>query len=422
MNVTREDLGKNEVKLTVEVSPAELAPAGERVAQRLSKNFKVQGFRPGKAPASMVKSTVGAAVWGAELIEEALPETYAKAVEQENLRPVGSPEVSVTGFDEQEGLKYEAHVALIPEVKLPDISKLKVALPEKGITDADIEATIEELRGARVKEVAVDRPAGTGDKIEIDFEGFKGGVPFEGGKSTNHPLVLGDGLFVEGFEEALEGVKAGEDREFEVTFPSDYRATDLAGQTVTFKTKTHGVFERALPEVDEAFAQGFGAGSPDELRGQVRESLEARSAEEQAEARRVAALEALVEKTELELPERLIKSEARSLLHDLSHQLAHQGGTLEQYLQSIGKSEDEILKDLEPEAERRIRSGLVLGEFAKTVDLTVDDAEVERLYVQAHHGHDHTHEEDETGKMELRSRLEARAALDKLVEQVAGQN
>ena len=138
---------------------AELAPAANRVAQRLSKSFKVQGFRPGKAPVQMVKSTVGAATFNAELIEEALPETYAKAVKGEDLRPVGSPEVSVTGFDEKEGLKYEAHVALIPEVKLPDISKLKVAFPEKGISDADVEATMEELREARVREAAVDRPA-----------------------------------------------------------------------------------------------------------------------------------------------------------------------------------------------------------------------------------------------------------------------
>jgi trigger factor len=256
--------------------------------------------------------------------------------------------------------------------------------------------------------------------VEIDFEGFRGGVPFEGGRSQNHPLILGEKLFIPGFEEALEGVKAGEAREFEVTFPADYHGKDLAGQTVTFKTKTHGVFERELPEVDDTFAQGFGAASPDELRGQIRESLEARAAEERAERLRMAALEELVKHSEVEIPDRLITSEAKTLLRDLTHQLAHQGGTLEQYLHSIGKSEDEILKDLEPEAERRIRSGLVLGEYAKNLEIKVDGAEVERLYAQAHHGHSHTHEEDEAGKEELRTRLQTRGALDKLVEELKG--
>jgi trigger factor len=421
MNAQLEQLGKNEVKLIIEVPAGELAPAAGRVAERLSQNFKVQGFRPGKAPVQMVKSTVGVDAFNAEVIEEALPETYTKAIKEHDLRPVGSPEVRVTSFDEKEGLKYEATVALIPEVKLPDLAKLKLDLPEPKIEDADVETMIEELRKARVKETAVDRAAKTGDKVEIDFEGFRGGVPFEGGRSQNHPLILGEKLFIPGFEEALEGVKAGEAREFEVTFPADYHGKDLAGQTVTFKTKTHGVFERELPEVDEAFAQGFGAASPDELRGQIRESLEARASEERAEQARMAALEELVKHSELEVPERLIQSEAKTLLRDLAHQLAHQGGTLEQYLHSIGKGEEEILKDLEPEAERRIRSGLVLGEYAKNLEVKVDEAEVERLYAQAHHGHSHTHEEDEAGKEEIRTRLQTRAALDMLVEELSGE-
>jgi trigger factor len=364
----------------------------------------------------MVRSTVGEEAFRAEVLDLAMPETYAKAVTDNKLHPVTSPDISLTSFDLDKGLVYEAVLALIPEVKLGDISKIKVKPKPVKVEDKEIDTVLEELQKSRMKSQAVDRPAKLGDRVEIDFEGFKDGIPFEGGKSQNHPMVLGEGLFIPGFEEALVGVKAGEEREFPITFPAEYQAKHLAGQEVVFKTKTHVVHELTMPELDANFAEGFGAKSVEELKKSVVESLEHRKGEEEAERQRSEALEALVKASKVEIPEKLIKEEAAVMLDEFAHQLSHQGADLDQYLHSIDKSKEDFMKEVEPQAEQRIKSGLVLGEYANTLDLKVDDAEAKKLYENMHEGHDHGHEETEAGLEDVRSRLKAKMAMDKLVE------
>ena len=419
MKVGVERLPKQEARLTIELSAEELTPYAEKVAERLSRDFKVQGFRPGKAPVQMVISTVGQDKFESELLEVALPESYTRAITEQNLVPIIRPEIDLKSLDLKQGLNYEATVALIPEVKLADPSKLKLGKAAPAtVSDEEIEETLQELRRSRASSVTVDRPAEQGDRVEIDFEGFRAGVPFEGGRSQHHPVILGEGLMTPGFEEALLGVKTGEEREFEVTFPADYHAGELAGQTVRFKTKTHFVQEITLPELSDEFAQGFGVETPEKLRDQVRSSLEGRARESEQERLRSEVLAALAEGSEVEISDRVILQEAEDMLHDLSHRLEHQGGSLTQYLHSVGKSEEELKRELRPEAERRIRNGLVLGEYARGLKIEISDAEVEATYTEAHRGHAHTDEEEEHGRGEVRSQLQTRKALDHLVDQV----
>lgn len=417
MTVTVEKLPKNEAKLAIEATPEEVRPHLERAAQKISEGFKVQGFRPGRAPLQMVVSTVGKEAFLAEALEETLPSIYTAAIQQEGLAPITRPEINLISFDLDEPLRFEATVPLVPEVGLGDLSKLKLKSEPIEVPEAEITETLDELRKTRGSAVAVDRPAKEGDRIEVDFEGFNKGVPFEGGKSQNHPVVLGEGVFIPGFEEALIGVKVGEEREFPITFPADYHAKLLAGQTVTFKTRTNLVHEVTLPELNDEFAQGFGAKSSAELKEQVTDSLRARRQDAEQERLRGEALGALVKAAKIDLSDRLIAAEAENLLSDMGHRLEHEGGSLDQYLESVRKTREQFQDELKPEAERRIRAGLALGEYAKGLDIKVSDADVEREYSEAHHGHTHEGEEVEQLKDEVRQQLLTRAALDQLVEQ-----
>lgn len=378
MQVTKEILKDNKVKLTIEVEAGKLALASNAAYAKLAPSVKVAGFRPGKAPKNIVEKEIGSERFKAEILDIILPESYYEAVMQEKLEVVGSPEVKVLKFVPTDGLTYEATVEIMPEFKLPDIKKIQVKRQGIKVTDKEIQEVLDDLAKQLSKTAKVERPAKLGDKVEIDFEGFIGGMPFEGGKSQNHPIVLGSGSFIPGFEEQVVGMKADEERDVEVSFPADYHAENLKGKKATFKVKLHHVEEVVLPEINDAFASQVGPFKDlPALRADIEKQLI--YTKELQERRRVEdeILAKLVEKTKFTAPSSLISQEQHRMVHEAENNLAQQGIQMPQYLEMIKKTMEDIEEEMKPEAEKRVKVGIVLTQIAKDGNYSASDKEIE---------------------------------------------
>lgn len=378
MKVTKEVLSENKVKLTIEVEAGKLKLAGEAVYAKLAPSIKVPGFRPGKAPKNIVEKEVGSERFEAEILDIILPESYYEAVMSEKLEVVGSPEVKVVKFVPTDGLTYEATVEIMPVIKLPEIKKIHVKREKVKISEKEAEEVLTDLAKQLSKTEKVERGAKTGDKVEIDFEGFVDGVPFEGGKSLNHPIVLGSGSFVPGFEEQLVGMSADEEREIEVTFPADYHAENLKGKKATFKVKLHHVEEIILPEMTDEFASQVGPFKDlTALKADVEKKLT--YTKELTERRRVEdeILGKLVEKTKFSVPNTLVEQEQHRMLHEAESNLSQQGIALPQYLEMVKKTQEDLEAEMKPEAEKRVKVGIVLTQIAKDGAYLASEKEIE---------------------------------------------
>jgi len=378
MKVTKEVLADNKIKLTIEVEAGKLALASEAVYAKLAPSVKVPGFRPGKAPKNIVEKEIGSERYEAEMLDILLPESYYDAVIAEQVEVVGSPEVKVLKFVPTDGLTYEATVEIMPEIKLPDIKKISVKREKIKIADKDVQEVLDDLAKQLAKPTPVERAAKLGDRVEMDFEGFVDGVPFEGGKSLNHPIVLGSGSFVPGFEGQVVGMKADEDRDIEVTFPADYHADNLRGKKATFKVKLHSVEEIIMPELTDDFAAQVGPFKDvAELRADIEKQLI--YTKELQERRRVEdeILGKLVEKTKFVAPSSLISQEQHRMLHEAETNLSQQGIGLEQYLSMTKKTKEDMEAEMQPEAEKRVKIGIVLTQIAKDGKYEATDAEIE---------------------------------------------
>ena len=377
MKVNKENLQDNKVKLTIEVEAGKIALATEAAYVKLAPEVKIAGFRPGKAPKNIVEKEVGSQRWEAEILDIVLPESYYEAVMSEKLEVVGSPEVKVLKFVPTDGLTYEATVEIMPEIKLPDLKKISVKKQAIKVTDKEIQEVLDDLAKQLSKTAKVERAAKLGDKVEIDFEGFVGGLPFEGGKSQNHPIVLGSGSFIPGFEDQVVGMKADEEKEIEVSFPTDYHAENLKGKKATFKVKLHFVEEVVLPDINDEFASLVGPFKDlPALRADVEKQL--LYTKEVQERRRTEdeILASLVEKTKFTAPISLISQEQHRMLHEAENNLAQQGIALPQYLEMIKKTQEEVEAEMKPEAEKRVKVGIVLTQIAKDGSYSATDKEI----------------------------------------------
>lgn len=380
MSVKKEIISENKVKLTIEVGKDILLTASDEVYKKLAPSVKVSGFRPGKAPKNIVEKEIGSERFEAEILDIVLPKTYYEAVIQEKLEVVGSPEVKVVKFVPTDGLTYEAVVELMPKVKVPDLTKIKVKRQSVKVTEKDVSEVLDDLAKKLSKPEKRDRAAKQGDKVEIDFEGFVGGIPFDGGKSQNHPIVIGSGQFIPGFEDQLVGMKAEEEKEIEVTFPEDYHAENLKGKKATFKVRLNLVEEIIMPEMTDEFATQVGPfKSLDALKQDIKKQLI--YTKEVEERRRVEdeILASLVEKAKFDAPEALVHQEQHRLLHEAESNLQQQGIGLEQYLTIIKKTKEEIEAEMKPEAEKRVKVGIVLTQIAKDGSYSASEKEIKEM-------------------------------------------
>lgn len=379
---------KSTVTISVTLTPDELKPFIEQGAQKLSEQVKIEGFRPGRAPMDIVKAKVGEQAIMTEAADLAIRHFYIEIIKQEKLEPIGSPEIGIEKLAAGNELVFTATATVLPAVEVGDYAKVKVTEKDIVVTDEQTDKVIGELREQRASEVIVTRAAKNGDRVEVDFDVYRDGVPIDGGAAKKYPLVLGAKHFIPGFEEAVVGMQTGETKEFELAFPKDYHAKQLAGKPALFKVKLLAVYERSLPAVDDAFASGFGFKTAGELRDQITHNLYHEEESKQSQRLDLELIEKIVEKSKIgELPDLLINAEVSKMINELRSQIMMQGASFPDYLAGIKKTEEDLKLDFIPQAQKRITSALVTRAIffkekleVTDADITAEIAEIKRVY------------------------------------------
>jgi len=383
------ELPDSRVRVEVEV-PAETVDRGiQRAARSLAREMRMPGFRKGKAPPSLVIQRVGFGAVLQEAIRESLPEWYEEGLLRSGISPVGDPNIEIVSAPEAEGeplsLKFE--IGVRPPAKLGDYKGLEVGRAEAEPTDEIVDREIERIRGGFAKLEPVERAAGDGDVLLIDFEGLLDGKAFEGGKAADYLLELGSGQLIEGFEEQLSGAGAGEKRDVKVTFPEDYQAEELAGQDAVFAVEVKEVREKVLPELDDDFAsEASEFETLEELRADIGKRV-GEAVDERAEQDfRNAVVDAAIAASTVELPDELLAARGAERLERFERRLAGQGMNPETFLQMQGKTREELIEESKPDAERELKGEAVLAAIAEAESIEVSDEEmVEALAHSAEH-------------------------------------
>lgn len=367
MQVSVETVSNLQRRMTVQVPAERIEQEVDRRLKSLMKRVRIDGFRPGKVPLKVVQQRYGAGVFQ-EVVGEVMQRTYQEAIAQERLQPAGGPSIEPRTMEPGKELEYVATFEVFPEVALADLTQVTVERPRVEIADADVDKVIETLRRQRKTFVSVDRPARHGDQVIVDFDGSLDGEPFEGGKAEASPVELGEGRMLAAFEEQLTGLRPGEEKTIDVSFPEDYPAKNLAGRTAQFAIKVREVKEPALPAVDEDFARSFGIeeGGVEKLREEVRANMTREV--EQTVAGRVKGqvMDALYKAHELDLPEALIQEEIDRLRQQAQARFGDQ-------LQARNLPADLFAE----EARRRVALGLIIRELVRAKDLSVDPEKVQ---------------------------------------------
>ncbi|MSU76329.1 trigger factor [Patescibacteria group bacterium] len=379
MKSTVEQLPKSSVKLTITIAPEDMKEYVAKATERLGSQIDVKGFRKGKVPAKVVESKVGKDQLAHETFELAVADAYYKAIQEHKLRPIGQPQTDLKHEHvdlEQTGISFTATVPVVPDVKLGDYQKVTVEAVKSAFSEKQVDETIEQLRNSRASFAQVARAAKDGDRVEIDFVGSIDGKEFEGGKSENHPLVIGDQTFIPGFEENLIGMKAGDKKKFTVKFPKDYRQTDLAGKDAEFAVTLKQVQERALPKLDDEFAASLGAKSMDDLRKRLSENLKQEKDTEAGRETEMKLLEAIIAGATVEVPEALVEEELNGMMAELKQQIERQGLPYDKYLEQLGKKEADLRQEYREEAEKRVTMSLVLNTLQATENIMPTDEQV----------------------------------------------
>ena len=372
-----EKLEKSQVALTVEVSAEEFEAAVEKAYQKMRKKINVPGFRPGKAPRKIIEGMYGAEVFFEEAINIAFPEAYEAAVKEQELQVVGYPSVEMVGECTKEGFTFKAVAPVYPEVTLGAYKGLSAPKDEVKVSAADVDERLKELTDRNTRLVSVDREAKEGDTAVIDFEGFLDGKPFDGGKGENHGLELGSHSFVPGFEEQVIGMKAGDEKDIDITFPEDYHA-DLAGKAVVFKVKVHEVKEKEVPALDDEFAKDV---SEFDTLKDLKADLKKKITEERQKAADRAFEEALMEQVAenitADIPDAMVEAQCRQFLDNFKMQIAQQGIPYDQYMKMTGMDEAKLLEDAKEPATRQVRMDLAMAAIIKAENLEATDEDVE---------------------------------------------
>ena len=371
------ELGESRVRVEAEVAPEAVEREVRKAAAELGRDLRLPGFRKGKVPPEVVLQRVGRDAVVGDAISAALPTWYEQAIHDAGLVTVGEPKIDVGDPPPKgEPLTFTIEVAVRPRAKLGDYEKLEVGRREPAADPERVDSEIHRLRESLAKLETVDRPAQLGDFLVLDFVGKVDGEPFEGGEARGYLLELGSGRLIPGFEDQLVGAKAGEERAVEVTFPDDY-AEHLAGKQATFDVTVKEVKAKRLPELDDDFAADAGGfDSLDELRAAIEQRL--READEHAvEAEfREAVVDAVAERADIEITPELVEAKAREMWHRTAHRLGHQGISAQQYLQLIGKTEEEVVEEAKADAEKALRREATLAAVVEAEGIEVSDEEV----------------------------------------------
>ena len=335
MSLQVEKLEKNMAKLTIEAGADELEKAIEKAYQKQKKKISIPGFRKGKVPRQMVEKMYGKEVFYEDAANELIPDAYDKALDECEEDIVSSPKIEVVQIEAGKPFIFTATVALKPEVKLGKYKGVQVDQMDTEVTDEEIDQEINKERENNARNITVDnRPLKDGDITTLDFEGFVDGEPFEGGKGEDYPLTIGSGAFIPGFEEQLVGAEIGKEVEVKVTFPEDYQAENLQGKEAVFKCTIKEIKEKELPELDDEFASEVSEfETMAEYRESVKKSLTEKKEKDAKNAKEEAAIQAVVEDSEMEIPEPMLESQQKQMVDEFAQRITMQGLSMEQYFQ-----------------------------------------------------------------------------------------
>lgn len=381
MNVKNVEKEAVHAKVTVEISRAELEPAINKVFLKVRKDISMPGFRKGKAPRMVIEAAYGKHVFFEDAIEEMFSDIYKECVLTQDMKPVGRPSVSKLDIADDDSVTMVIDTDLYPEVTLGQYKGLEVEKAEAAVDASEIDAEIDRMANNIARISTVDRAAKDGDTAVIDFEGFKDGEAFDGGKGEAYELKLGSGSFIPGFEEQVVGMAAGEEKDINVTFPENYHVKELAGAPVVFKVKVHEVKETVVPEKDDEFVKDV---SEFDTMAELRADIEKKILnEKQAGIDRAfenAAIEKAVANMTVEIPDSMVEEELDHELERMDYELRSQGASLEAYANMMGGNLDNIRNSLRPGALNTVKTNVMLDAVVDAEKIEVSDEECEEEY------------------------------------------
>ena len=379
MEAKMEKIETNVVKLEIKVEAEKFNEALKKAYNKNKMHFNVQGFRKGKVPMAMVKKFYGVEVLYDDAVNFVMQETYPKALEENDIKPVDYPKVDIVEVGEGKDLVYTAEITVYPEVKLGEYKGLEVKKPSYEVADEDVENEIKNMqeKNARVEVKPADQAVEKGDIAVIDFKGFIDGNAFEGGEGKDYSLEIGSGSFIDNFEDQLVGAKVGDEKKVVVTFPENYGKEDLNGKEATFEVKVNEIKVKELPVVDDEFAKDVSEfETVDELKADIRKKMEEHNTERAKRELEEAVITAAIDCTEIDLPEVMVEKEIDAMIKDLEMRLKYQGLTLDQYMEYTSNSIDKVRDLMKENAERKGRGDLVLNAISEAENIEATEEEL----------------------------------------------
>ncbi len=382
MEHTVEKLSGNKVKISFKASAEDFQQAIGKAYLKLRGQIAVPGFRKGKAPRKLIERMYGAGIFYEEALETLFPGAYAEAVQQNELKPVAQPELdNVEQMEEGKDLLFSCEVFVMPEVKLGEYKGVGVTRTVRKVTAEEVDSYIEQERKrvARSEEVT-DRALENGDKAELDYSGTVDGVKFDGGTAEHQTLLIGSGTFIPGFEEQMVGMQIGEERDLHVKFPEEYHAENLKGKDAVFHIKLNGITHEELPELDDEFAAEVSDfDTMADYRADVEKKLQESADAQAEESARQKLVDAVVEAAEVDIPAPMVEDQLNDMMQQMGWRMQQQGFSMEQYMKILGQTEDQMRDMYRQEAQRNVKTELVIDEIIKGESIEADDADVDKM-------------------------------------------
>lgn len=379
MSLHVEKMEHNMAKLTIEVSAEEFEKALNGAYMKQKKNISVPGFRKGKVPRQMVEKMYGAEIFYDDAANAIIPEAYAKAYDEADIEIASQPSIEVVQIEKGKPFIFTAEVAVKPEVTLGEYKGMPVDKVSNRVTQKEVEERLVKEQEKNARTITVEgRPVQDKDEVVLDFEGFVDGVAFEGGKGEDYPLTIGSGSFIPGFEEQLIGAEIDKEVEVNVTFPKEYHSEELAGKDATFKCTVHTIKAKELPELDDEFASEVSeCETMDAYRAEVKKNIKERKERTGKEKKENQAVDQAIENAQMDIPEAMIEFQVRQMADDFARRIQQQGLTVEQYFQFTGMTAEKMMEEMRPQAEKSIKTRLVLEAIVKAENIEVSDERVE---------------------------------------------
>lgn len=407
----------SEAYIEVQVDADKLEEGLQNAYRKVVKEVSLPGFRRGRVPRQILEAHFGKEILYQDAVEYVVPDAYEKALSELDIQAMAPPEFDIEEIDADKGCKFTARVAVRPEFELGDVDAIEIKIPRFEVTDEDVANNLEDMRQSYAQIVEKDEPAENGDTVEIDFEGFIDGEAFAGGKGEDYSLELGSGTFIPGFEEQLVGTRPGEEREVNVVFPENYHSPDLAGKDALFKVVVKKVQGRKLRPLDDELVQEMSRfDTVDELTQDVRATLEKMASSRRTEMIKQEVLEKALEQQEILVPAAAVDVQLERMLEQFSQRLATQGLSLEQYFQLTNSSEDDFHTEVRPEAERVVKSNLVLEKVIEEKGIAVSDEELNQQIDDAARSMGVDPEKVREGLMGIRDNIELSIKMDKAMQ------